>query len=269
MQDDPFTGPAPKEVPLPNTPLAWVVAQVRFSSILSVERPDFVAPFQEDIRAIYPIARSEKTQPRVIAEPQQVSFNESKVVWHFGDAEDKWRVSIASDFLTLTTRAYESRQDFIDRLQSVLERFDKHIIRSTPPFVYRLGLRYVDHITGDAFKKLPTLIRPEVAGIMGTLAATRVEEHLSQTLFELPDNQHEKIQARWGQLPAGTTFDPNIIEPEDAPSWILDTDVFSAAQRSFDSNQLIGGVRRYAESIYKFFRWVVTDEFLRHYGGKP
>lgn len=268
MQDDPFTGPAPEKVPLANTPLAWVIAQVRFSPILSVERPDFVAPFQEAIRAIYPIAHSEKTQPGVIAESHQVSFNEPKVVWRFGDVEDEWRVSIASDFLTLTTRAYKSRQDFIERLQSVLEGFDKHINRQTPLSVHRLGLRYIDHITGDAFKRLPTLIRSEVAGIMGTPAAARVEQHLSQTIFELPGNQHEKIQAQWGQLSAGDTFDLNIIEPAHTPSWILDTDMFSTEQRPFDLDKLIDDIRRYTEIIYKFFRWAVTDEFLRHYGGK-
>ena len=48
--DTPLEGPPPPEVPLADSPLVRVIAQVRFPLIASVEKRDFIAPFQEAIR---------------------------------------------------------------------------------------------------------------------------------------------------------------------------------------------------------------------------
>lgn len=55
--DDPLVGPVPAEVPLPDAPLVRVIAQVRFSEILDVEKREFVAGFQGASRHAYPILR--------------------------------------------------------------------------------------------------------------------------------------------------------------------------------------------------------------------
>jgi hypothetical protein len=48
--DTPLTGPPPAEVPLTDPPLVRVIAQVRFPLIASVEKREFIAPFQEAFR---------------------------------------------------------------------------------------------------------------------------------------------------------------------------------------------------------------------------
>jgi uncharacterized protein (TIGR04255 family) len=72
---------------------------------------------------------------------------------------------------------------------------------------------------------------------------------------------------RWGKLPRGMTIDPSLLPPSEEDSWIIDLDVSETEEMSFDVELLITKVRSYAERIYTIFRWMVTDEFIREYGG--
>ena len=77
------------------------------------------------------------------------------------------------------------------------------------------------------------------------------------------------IQGRWGMLPANATYDPSVLEPVDAPSWFLDLDMFVSSTQPFEPESLMNTSRRFAEGIYFVFRQMVTDEFLKFYGGQP
>jgi hypothetical protein len=56
-QRGPLVVPLPTEVPLKDAPLVRVIAQLRFPDSLSVGQRDSIAPFQEAIRAKYPVLR--------------------------------------------------------------------------------------------------------------------------------------------------------------------------------------------------------------------
>jgi uncharacterized protein (TIGR04255 family) len=122
--------------------------------------------------------------------------------------------------------------------------------------------RLVEPELGDVAK----LVRPEILGLDGTRAAQHVELSMTQTRFTLSD---ANITARWGRLPANGTHDPNTVEPINQPSWMLDLDMFTREQTVFDVDALVSKCRSFAERIYTIFRWTVTDEFLRRYGGDP
>ena len=78
------------------------------------------------------------------------------------------------------------------------------------------------------------------------------------------------LGTRWGRLPAGATTDPTSVEPIDEPSWLLDLDMFRAVQQNdFDVQSVLRDGRSFATTIHNFFRWCVTPEFLRTYGGEP
>ena len=126
--------------------------------------------------------------------------------------------------------------------------------------------RYIDRITGAAVDEIAELVRAEVRGITGTVAATHAAHALCESMFELPD---ARVLARWGRLPAGATVDPAAIEPAQEKSWILDLDMFSAAPMPFAVDRVLTEAQRFAERIYTIFRWAVTDNFLRRYGGTP
>lgn len=259
--EDPFTESSPDEVPLANAPLVRVIAQVRFPEILAIEQRDFVAPFQEAIRATYPVLRQEQI-PAVQLGPGNAMQVKPQTAWRFGDADSNWRVSLTPQFLALETTKYTSRSDFFSRLHDIVTPLGDHI---EPSLVDRLGVRYIDRITGAAIDDIKTLVRPEVRGIAGASIARHAAHFLTETMFNFANG---RTVARWGQLPAGATTDPATIEPVQENSWILDIDMSSAASFPFAVDQVVGLGKKYAEQAYLFFRWAVTAEFLRRYGGK-
>lgn len=259
---DPLEAPLPAEVPLSDAPLVRVIAQFRFPEILSIEQREFVAPFQEAIRKTYPVLRQEQTQGLLLGPSGSASVR-PQVAWRFSDTEGQWRVSLTPEFLALETTKYVSRSDFVGRLKVLAEALDEYI---EPSQLDRLGVRYIDRITGDAVDDIAKLIRPEVRGITGTIAATHVVHAISESMFELPN---ARVLARWGCLPPGATVDPAAIEPVNEKSWIFDLDMFSAAPVPFVVEDIVVEAQRYAERIYTIFRWAVTDDFLLRYGGKP
>lgn len=260
---DPFAAHVAAEVPLPNAPLVRVIAQVRFPQVLSVEKPEFVAPFQEALRKGYPVLRPEQTRNLSFG-PGGVSQSAQRLVWRFMDVSQRWHVSLASDFVAVQTTAYESRADFFTRLAEVLGALAEHV---GPKTVDRVGVRYIDRMTGEALDRISALVRSEVLGLVGTPLARYVQHSLGESLFSVEGGEAQLL-ARWGRLPARGTVDPAAIEPLDEPSWILDLDMFRSRSTEFDAEAVVAEARSYAERVYTFFRWVVTDEFLRHYGGK-
>lgn len=259
--EDPFTEPSPAEVPLANAPLVRVIAQVRFPEILPVEQREFVAPFQTAIQAKYPVLRQEQTPAFVLAPGNAVQVK-PKTIWRFADADANWKVALTSDFLALETTRYSSRSDFFSRLREIVTALGEHI---EPSQVDRLGVRYIDRITGSAVDDIARLVRSEVRGIAGTAIAQHATHFLTETMFNPPN---ATAVARWGQLPPGATTDPAAIESTQEKSWILDIDISSRSSFPFAVEQVVQQGKQYAEQVYSFFRWAVTDEFLRRYGGE-
>lgn len=259
---NPLMAAVPPEVPLTNAPLVRVISQVRFPIIVSIEKRDFIGPFQEAIRSTYPVLRAEQTRSVIIGS-QAIEPLQSQTAWRFSDVEGKWRASLSPGFVALETTSYTSRSDFLQRLRVLLGAVNTHI---GPKIADRLGIRYIDRVTGEQFPHVDKLVKQEMLGILTTPAAGQALQVLSEALFDIP---HEKgqMQVRWGRLPAKATIDPGAIEPDDRPSWILDIDMFSTEHSPFDPEKLITDARSYAERIYTFFRWAVTKDFLREYGG--
>ena len=203
---DPFSTPEPAEVPLPRAPLPLVVVQLRFPVIAAFSKLDAIAPVQEALSERYPILRPEQATSIVVG-PQgiQVQAGEGKI-WRFFDRSGQWRVSLATEFVALETRAYVDRRDFIARLRAVLEALP----RSARPAVYeRLGLRFVNRLKGADVEVLPALVQPELLGIGGSPIAARAVHSLTETSFAIGD---DGVNARWGLLPPGGTPDPATIE---------------------------------------------------------
>jgi uncharacterized protein (TIGR04255 family) len=262
--ENPLTAPLPPEVPLPNAPLVRVIGQVRFPPVLSLEKREFVAPFQEAIRGTYPVLRPEQAQSIMLG-PDGVAPGQKQTAWRFSDSDARWRVSLTPEFVAIETTAYTSRRDFLDRLQEVLEAIAEHV---KPALAQRVGVRYVDRVTGEALVEIRNLVRPEVLGIVAAPVAVHVLHSLTQTVFALPEAK-EQILGRWGLVPAGATVDPTAIEPINEPSWVLDVDMFSNEERPFVPGEIVRAARQFSERLYAVFRWAVTEEFLRRFGGKP
>ena len=254
-------------MPLTNPPLVRVIAQVRFPLIASLEKRGFIAAFQEAIRGAYPVLRPEESRS-VVFGPQGIMEARSGTEWRFAEASEGWLVTLAPDFLALHTTRYSSRDDFMRRWAVVLQALRDNV---DPKVVDRLGLRYIDRVVGPNLADLPHVVRPEVAGVLGSPLSASVHQAIADHVFTLPKGV-ARARVRWGRLPAESTIDPAVLEPIKEPSWILDTDVFrtfSAGSRELSVDSLVRQTRRFAERVYSIFRWAVTEEFLRRYGGRP
>lgn len=128
-------------------PLTQVVCQLRFPVILSVDK-DAPADFQELIRADYPeyspnVERQQHvdfvaTPTGVITQPPTQLENMNHC---FTSADGKWQVNLTSSFLALSTQAYDTWEDFRERLWKPVSA----LVQCYNPIYYtRVGLRYVD-----------------------------------------------------------------------------------------------------------------------------
>lgn len=257
---DPLFGAEPSEVPLASAPLASVVAQVKFTPILRIRSQDFIVPFQDQIRLDYPKMRREQTKQ--IALFGSTDEEEVEVIWRFLSGNEQWRVSLATSFIALETRAYTSRTDFVARLKSVADAL-KTAAKSAQ--VTRVGVRYIDHIKVPEIDQINKLMRPELLGIAGALQ-DRMQHSVSEMLCEIAEGS---LLARWGLLPPNGTHDVNALPPVDTKSWFLDLDAFKQYEEpvELDVDAIHSSALALATRCYAVFRWLTTEEFLKVYGG--
>ena len=252
------------EVPLAHSPLITVLAQIRFPPVASIAREDFIGPFQERIRARYPVLRQEREVSVVVTAQGAHAGTDTAPLWHFLDGETpEWTVSLASSFVALGVSRYTSRSDFLSRLRDVLVALAETV---RPSMCDRIGVRYVDRVPLDPAFDLDAFVRPEVVGVT-TLdpepEATLVHS-ISDTEFHLADSV---LHGRWGRVPANALLDPVHGPSIDAPSWIFDLDMYAVKVGAFEVDALTSYAELFAERIYRFFRWAVRPAFLQHFGG--
>lgn len=267
MIEAPFGPPVP-EIPLASSPLVFVVCQVRFERIAAIGSSEaFIAPFQEAIRADYPIMSQERSAGILVGPDARIIPSEGGATWRFDQRPEQWQVSLAPDFVALSTRAYSSRADLLRRLRIVLDAVAEHL---NPRFCERMGVRYVDRVTnGELLARLAKLVTLPVLGAAvvdpGEDGVERTHEFVD-AIYSLPGDA--ELHGRWGLLPAGATFDPGI-EPAAVNSWVLDLDVYTRDSDAFHPATIAARTTEFCERIYRFFRWAVTDEFLTAHGGQP
>lgn len=258
--DEPF-GAAIPSVPLSRSPLEFVIVQVRFPLVVSIRDESFIGPFQERIRGTYgDLRREDETQ--VLFGPDGVQNVKGGVVWRFSDGSDGWEVALAPEFIALATNRYTHREDFLGRLQQLLEVLDQWL---HPLKIRRLGVRYIDRVQEqNHLDQLGALLRPEILGPYNVDRPAGVTLNNVITDCDYRFSDESALRTRWGFLGPRTTFDP-AIAPVESPSWVLDLDA-SHGERDFDAAAIADQVQLFTDRIYRYFRWAVTDEFLAAYG---
>jgi uncharacterized protein (TIGR04255 family) len=260
----PLGGVAPEEKPLANAPLARVVVQARFSSVLKIDSKDGVAPFQELARKDFPLFdQISTTSMQVDLTPAGPTFRPVPTnFWRFSDPARASIVSLTTDAITFETSAYPGRSAFIEQWATVLRWIDDIY---APGLAVRVGMRYLNRIAGDAIAQLPEWITSNLIGV----ALPDLRGHVSQAISEANlDIEEGGMLLRWGIIPKDGTIDPGLLEPLESASWLLDIDAFSNDQRSFDAEELVDVYRRLSERIYAVFRWTLTPAGLQHFEGR-
>jgi uncharacterized protein (TIGR04255 family) len=259
-----FDGPPPEEIKLPLAPLARVIGQVRFPTNLVLAQPDEVAGFQKAIRQAYPVL-SRMEAPEMSVSPDGAVQVRSNPVWRFSDAANSWHASVSTAFVALETGAYTDRPEFLDRFSRVIEAAEAEFV---PQIATRIGVRYVNRISGPSLGRLSTLVRPEILGLAAFQAETMLALSMTETQLSLPSGS-TKMVLRHGLIPAQATYDPAALPIEEKPSWVLDIDVMKEGSFRFDTTELVETARSFSDYAYRLFRWTITDKFLEEFGASP
>ncbi|MGC1185668.1 MAG: TIGR04255 family protein [Candidatus Dormiibacterota bacterium] len=262
----PFGDPVPS-VHLAEAPLGLVVVQARFPTVMTLDLDtgrELVAKFQESIRRDYPLMSEARELGIALSGPGFEPTTTSGLIFRFASPDHAWQVSLSRSFVALHTNTYTERADLLSRLQKVLAALSAAI---QPGLCERLGVRYSARLTDPVIlARLPELIRPEILAtdaVPGILESGVRRVHLTtDAMYELPDSS---LRARWGILPPGSTIDPNLA-PASGESFFIDIDVLSATVDDFDPLALIERIRAFSDHQYRYFRWMVTPEFLQAHG---
>jgi len=123
-------------------------------------------------------------------------------------------------------------------------------------------------VAGPAVEQVPKYVIPELGALVGCVEAPLWLHHsITESQIEIGPN--ERMLVRSGLLPAGSSFDP-ALQPVGEPSWVLDMDVFTTqASFAFEPDKLTQRLRRYAETVYSFFRYATTEGFQDAHRGEP
>lgn len=259
--DHPFGNGDVVHIHLPHAPLVKVLAQVRFSAVASIARPEFVGPFQEALRHRYPVMTRE-LETAVLLTPEGLqNVPGGGHVWRLSERPGPFRVSLGTGFMALEAVGYTNHEDFFGRLDEALSALAEHV---RPADCMRLGVRYIDRlIEASDLAALNNLVRSEVAGVSADPDITAILRHnITQAEVVRPEGV---LAARWGLLPAGVTLEPTL-DAADAVSWILDLDMYRESDERFEVTAIGRQARTFANAIYEFFRWVVTPAFLQRFG---
>jgi uncharacterized protein (TIGR04255 family) len=182
-------------------PLEEVICQLRFPQILRIgtEPP---AEFQEHIRADFPIYSEEEPigglPTNLPAELRGLIKSAFQVgtqfpTRRFSSGDGTWTVSLASDFIALSTTAYVRWEDFRNRLRGPLEALAAVY---APAFFSRIGLRYRDLICrsrlGLQQAHWSELLQPHIAAEL-TDENVPVVEALHQVICALSGDRRVRL----------------------------------------------------------------------------
>ena len=260
----PFSSEPIVEVPLARAPLARVFAQARIPGLVTMQGAERERAFDavaNELGSDYPLL--ERLQQTVI-DPLSLGSDQGRQnqMWRLRSGDDRWQVTVGETFVTLDVQHYRDREEFIDRLSRVLDVYGR---ASGAPYAERLGVRYVNRIDDQAdLLRIAELLRPAAVGGLAVPRDERVvlARMLCESLYVVGDHL---LTARWGLLPPGATVDPSI-PPVEHSSWIIDLDSFQE-QRLMWGPEVADTARALATTAYRYFRWVVTDAFIKTYGG--
>ena len=186
-------------------------------------------------------------------------------VWRFLDTSRLWRFSLATNFVSLETRAYRNRKDFAKRVEYI-----SSVLSDTIDYLHmsRIGVRYVDRIySEEKLRDIEKYVRPEILGVYYGDAKHKVKRTMSELSGETDVGL---VTTRCGFMPANQSHELDLMPPIQSASWFLDIDVYKEFKvpAKFETSTIQEKVIGMSKRAYAFFRWAVSDDLLRAYGGE-
>lgn len=215
MTADQSLFPPSKRVIYGRAPLAEVICQVRYPSLLRIEAEP-PAAFQEAVRGRFPyyeVARKslpDQLPPEIL---KLLSGTAAKSDHVFASDDRQTTITLGIDALSLTTRAYTCWEDFRRDLSLALDALAANY---KPAFYTRVGLRYLNVIIRSelGLQGVPwsELLQPSIAGEL-TLPGwePHVQEFQNTIRCNLPEGGAFLLQHGYGNR-IGSTEQGYIID---------------------------------------------------------
>ncbi|NBD36812.1 MAG: TIGR04255 family protein [Chloroflexi bacterium] len=243
--------PEQEDIRLKRAPLTEVICQVRFPPILRIasERP---AAFQEKVRAKLPQLEEEHglaVLPIADNAMPSVQVQQAPPVYQFKAVDGNTTLTLAPDFYALSTTAYQHWADFwamITLANSAVQDVYE------PNYAVRIGLRYINEITFantglQEESRLRSLLRSDLLTFYNQGPWEQPLEMLNRLLLA-GEQKRDRLTIRVG-VKKGEGEEPVIL---------LDFDYFQEGNIPFETLEAF--CQRAHDTIYKAFRWALTDD---------
>ncbi len=254
---------------LPNAPLIYVLAQIRFTHVPHMDRR--WEDFHEKIFSTYPKAETERIEQFVVKNGEP-AIGDSIQRWHLVNESRKTGIIFDASMLVFHTTDYKASDVFLSDLTNILNAFAQILPEKGVSFS-RLGLRYVDLLLPEGGvpvdqQVIEALRLPELPEEIGQ--AKRMDQTIT---YQTPINGTMIIRHRQSVAPDVLPSDifPNKLEPaprlkreppENAIVGLLDYDHFIEKEEPFDTDAIIEGFRNLRTVSSAAFRKTTTEPAL-------
>lgn len=244
-----FDLPSVSQEVFPRSPLAQVICQVQYPTVLKIvgESP---VQFQECVRSDFSrLHQQQKTvQVEVLGHGSQqrhTTYN-----WRFSNPDQTDILTLAASSLSYETTCYSDFKTFCGRFQHAMTALHECY---QPEVCTRVGLRYINQIARlgrqDWYGWINEELMPKsMLGVQNDAVAS------SAHAITLAQNDGTSI-IRYG-LTRGTMAD------ESAESLVLDIDYATRHRQETRFDKVVELLTGYNDWIYRLFRWAIGDELL-------
>jgi uncharacterized protein (TIGR04255 family) len=240
--------------------LAEVICQLRFPPILAVAS-ELPADFQEAIRADYPGYSVDEAVAGLPPEMSALIARNAQQTHRFRSEDGHASVALATNFLSVSTRAYVRWEDFlssVDQARNALESIYR------PAFYERVGLRYqnvIDRQTlGLSARNWSDLLKAPVLGPLGDAeVAPIVIEWGARALFDIASASEGRVHLQWGLVVPSA--------PTTSQAYLLDADYYT--ERRTQSDAIPPVLNEFHTASGRVFRWAIAQPLHDALGPRP
>jgi uncharacterized protein (TIGR04255 family) len=267
----------PRRYRLARPPLVEALVDIRYPVRPALQSVEGIAPIQARLEAFFPYMTQEQVQQiqmQIGPGIQPAVGTSTDRIWRFTD-DLGWVIVVAPDRATLAVGAqYERFSDFADRFRELLVALREAGVNRCD----RLGLKYLDVAPipegEDGWR---TWFRPELTGWVTTDILSddaTLFTSINQTQLSAPAmgdlaTAPADIVAllKHGLVPPGSiasTLTP--IQPFETAAFLLDIDIFVAAQQPFEPERLVHQATAFHDQMDRFFYWALADDGKTYFG---
>lgn len=208
---------------LPNAPLAYVLAQVRFDPILAMEK--LVPDLQSAFRADYPRFQAMQGLSIImgVSGPMQTQ-SPTTLRWDLANDSNHHGLIIQQNSITFHTTDYTTYEDFSKTLGLVLTKSQDVV---PDMFVRRIGLRYVDLIVPDAGENANDYVQGPLRCDPGPLPGLKSYQGITAIGCEMEQGQ---LNVKFYVTAKGATPNQTVLPPDLEPMPLVVPPVVQRAQ---------------------------------------